>query len=74
MSYMDQTQFAPAAGIQELSFDEVNAVSGGDAMGELVKAGAKAVLRSPIKFAGGVGVGLTLAAVAVLVVAELAER
>jgi hypothetical protein len=29
MSYMDQTQFAPAAGIQELSFDEIAWVGAG---------------------------------------------
>lgn len=28
MSYMNQSEFAPAAGIQELSFDEIQAVSG----------------------------------------------
>lgn len=31
MSYMNQTVFAPAAGIQELSFDEINFVSAGGA-------------------------------------------
>ena len=29
MSYMDQTAFAPAGGIQELNFDEVETVAGG---------------------------------------------
>ncbi len=29
MSYMNQAAFAPAGGIQELSFDEIDEVSGG---------------------------------------------
>lgn len=74
MSYMDQTAFAPMNDIQEMRLDEIDIVSGGDALGEVAKAAAKAIIRSPIKFAGGVGVGITLAAVAVLVVAELAEQ
>jgi hypothetical protein len=31
MSYMNHAEFAPAAGIQELSFDEINFVSAGGA-------------------------------------------
>ena len=30
MSYMNQAAFAPARGIQELSFDEIDTVGGGD--------------------------------------------
>jgi len=73
MSYMNINEMNNGSAVQELTFEEIDAIGGGDATTELVKAGAKAVLRSPIKFAGGVGVGLTIAAVAVLVVAEIAE-
>jgi hypothetical protein len=30
MSFMDQKDFAPTNGIQEMSFDEIDAVIGGD--------------------------------------------
>lgn len=58
---------ALAMDVRELNADEIEMVNGGG-VDPLLTAAAKAVLRSPIKFAGGVGVGLTLAAVAVIAV------
>lgn len=57
MSYMDHnTAFAPAGGIQELSFDEIGQVCGGDrgdatANGAVVGAGAAAAYMTAARYA-----------------------
>jgi len=62
MSYMDtHAAFAPAGGIQELSFDEVEEVGGGNKFwGKVGVAIGKALLRGA---AGGAGVAVGAAAV-----------
>lgn len=53
MSYMDaNANFAPAAGIQELSFDEINHVSGGSdspppepSIGDKIRSGGRRLAR-----------------------------
>lgn len=61
MSYMNQTEFAPAAGIQELSFDEIVGVDGGK-----ISPGLAAGLR----LAGRAALGAGLAGVAVGIAVE----
>lgn len=72
MSYMNQTEFAPAAGIQELSFDEIEAVGGagrardvidyGTAVagivGGAVSVGLAFSAGGPVGFAVGFGLGM----------------
>jgi hypothetical protein len=52
MSYMNQAAFAPAGGIQELNFDEIEHVNG--AIVPLVLAGA--VLATTVEFSFVLGV------------------
>ncbi len=75
MSYMSNAEFAPASGIQELSFDEIDYVNGASELGENVLkfAGAGALIGS---FGGakGAAVGILVGAVVGVVVTVASEE
>lgn len=56
MSYMNQNEFAPAAGIQELSFEEMETVGGGVA--PLILAAAVGATYVKFSFIRGVFAGI----------------